>query len=482
MSGGSAQPDIHRFSCKSTNYDTSTPHFIVENDNRPMSLYVSLSSGSEINMIRESVIDMFDCEVIIDQYASWCKNTQAYAHNIIGFTEFWMAYNGLQLWFEGLVVEELDVDVVAGMPFMEDNDIIVRPSKQLVTFCDGSTFHYGVQVTNTVDAPGEARFTRREDQKDCPTPSGSVDTLHSMEDGNLVSIMRSSLAEPALPSEGHISFSHDPNPLDYEIVTSQSVATDPVVSDAQLLSLHVVSSDYHAACEDVSSADTSSLPSAYDSCLPVFDGGTLIINTPIMTCQSPSHGIDSTPGSDIPVVSLELPAIDDHFSVDAIHGLSEDLPGNDHLRHITDLSYSNRSESTAIRSRHCSTRCANTDHPDGRSMPCDDGVHAPDPPIFIVGPESLDDHDGISRDDDNALHDTPTHSGLLCSITSAELLPLATLQVRPYVISQQPFPYPPYYGDAPPGHQPQFPLPAHGPRHSGHLLLGGPHGAIPAPG
>ena len=31
--------------------------------------------------------------------------------------------------FEGLVLENLDSDILAGMPFMEVNDIAIRPAK-----------------------------------------------------------------------------------------------------------------------------------------------------------------------------------------------------------------------------------------------------------------------------------------------------------------------------------------------------------------
>lgn len=45
--------------------------------------------------------------------------------------------------FEGLVVENLDVDVLAGTPFMESNDIAVRPAKHQVILGDGSIHNYG---------------------------------------------------------------------------------------------------------------------------------------------------------------------------------------------------------------------------------------------------------------------------------------------------------------------------------------------------
>ena len=46
------------------------------------------------------------------------------------------------LQFEGLVVENLDVEVHAGTLFMEANAIAVRPAKRLATLADGASFTY----------------------------------------------------------------------------------------------------------------------------------------------------------------------------------------------------------------------------------------------------------------------------------------------------------------------------------------------------
>ena len=44
---------------------------------------------------------------------------------------------------EGLVVENLNVEVLAGTPFMKANDIAVPPAKRLIALADGSSFTYG---------------------------------------------------------------------------------------------------------------------------------------------------------------------------------------------------------------------------------------------------------------------------------------------------------------------------------------------------
>ena len=42
--------------------------------------------------------------------------------------------------FEGLVVENLDVEVLAGTPFMERNDVAIRPAKRQISLNDGTLY------------------------------------------------------------------------------------------------------------------------------------------------------------------------------------------------------------------------------------------------------------------------------------------------------------------------------------------------------
>ena len=45
--------------------------------------------------------------------------------------------------FEGLVVDNLDVDILAGRPFMETNDVTVRPAKREVILGNGTVYKFG---------------------------------------------------------------------------------------------------------------------------------------------------------------------------------------------------------------------------------------------------------------------------------------------------------------------------------------------------
>ena len=62
--------------------------------------------------------------------------------DVIGETHVTLTRDSLNFTFSGLVVNDLDVDILAGVPFMEENDIAVRPKKKLITVGDTHKFSY----------------------------------------------------------------------------------------------------------------------------------------------------------------------------------------------------------------------------------------------------------------------------------------------------------------------------------------------------
>ena len=71
--------------------------------------------------------------------------------------------------FEGLVIEDLDVEVLARTPFMEANDIAVRFAKREVLLGNGSTYTYGFQAR-----PSPPTTVRRAFVLHAPTPSKTL--------------------------------------------------------------------------------------------------------------------------------------------------------------------------------------------------------------------------------------------------------------------------------------------------------------------
>ena len=54
-------------------------------------------------------------------------------------------------------MNELDVDILAGIPFMSTNDISVRPAKQQILIGDTNIVHYG---TSPSDSSNRVRRTQ----------------------------------------------------------------------------------------------------------------------------------------------------------------------------------------------------------------------------------------------------------------------------------------------------------------------------------
>ena len=98
---------------------------------------VTIDSGATGNMIRHTVIQCLGCQVTPSSQSVHQADGSSPLH-VVGET-------CLPFTFEGLVVENLDVDVLAGTPFMESNDIKVRPVKRQVILGDGTIHNYGSQ-------------------------------------------------------------------------------------------------------------------------------------------------------------------------------------------------------------------------------------------------------------------------------------------------------------------------------------------------
>ena len=61
---------------------------------------------------------------------------------VVGETRLPLIRHGRPLTLEALVVEDLDVDILAGTPFMTSNDITVRPAKReiIIAGCDVASY------------------------------------------------------------------------------------------------------------------------------------------------------------------------------------------------------------------------------------------------------------------------------------------------------------------------------------------------------
>ena len=102
----------------------------------------TIDSGATSNLLRESAAIGMGVKITPSSQSALQADGRS-PLTVIGETRFTLNRDAKQLTFEGLVVRELDVDMLAGAPFMELNDITIRPAKRQVILSDGTCYPYG---------------------------------------------------------------------------------------------------------------------------------------------------------------------------------------------------------------------------------------------------------------------------------------------------------------------------------------------------
>lgn len=105
-------------------------------------LQLILDTGAEISMIKTSVAQSIGATI----NKSSQKALQAEGVtplSIAGETRLLVSRDNVDLKLDALVVNDLDIDILAGIPFMATNDISLRPSKQQILIGDSLVVHYG---------------------------------------------------------------------------------------------------------------------------------------------------------------------------------------------------------------------------------------------------------------------------------------------------------------------------------------------------
>ena len=116
-----------------------SPSFYAFYKQHPLQL--TLDTGAELNMLRASVAKHIGAKVT----KSSQKALQADGKtplSVVGETHFVLSRGKSKLVLEALVVEELDVDVLAGTPFIIANDITLRPAKSQIVLQNSECVTY----------------------------------------------------------------------------------------------------------------------------------------------------------------------------------------------------------------------------------------------------------------------------------------------------------------------------------------------------
>ena len=116
-----------------------SPHFKAFYKHYPIQL--TLDTGAETSMIKSSLARSIGAPIMkSSQQALQADGLTSLA--VVGETRLILSRADNQLTLDALVVDDLDVDVLAGTPFLIANDISVRPAKCQVRIQDSEVVHY----------------------------------------------------------------------------------------------------------------------------------------------------------------------------------------------------------------------------------------------------------------------------------------------------------------------------------------------------
>ena len=113
----------------------SSPVLDVFHEYHPITL--TIDTGYETNMILESVTRKIRDHITKSTQSPYQADGKT-SLNVIGETRFTLSRDGHDFFFEGLVVTDIDVEVLAGTPIMITNDITVRPARREINLSDNT--------------------------------------------------------------------------------------------------------------------------------------------------------------------------------------------------------------------------------------------------------------------------------------------------------------------------------------------------------
>ena len=108
-------------------------------------LKITLDSGAETNMIRETVALAVGAQIKPSSQLAFQADGLS-PLTVKGETHLVLERDNHTFKLDALVVECIDVDILAGVPFMHTNDISVRPAKHQVILGDGSVYQYSANT------------------------------------------------------------------------------------------------------------------------------------------------------------------------------------------------------------------------------------------------------------------------------------------------------------------------------------------------
>ena len=118
-----------------------------------------LDTGDENRMIKASVARSLD--ITIDKSSQQALQADGVTPlTVVGETHINLSRANKSLTLDAVVVEDLDVDILAGTLFLIANDVYVRPAKCQVRIQDSEIIHYGRPSDNLSCQPHVVRRTQ----------------------------------------------------------------------------------------------------------------------------------------------------------------------------------------------------------------------------------------------------------------------------------------------------------------------------------
>ena len=135
------EPKTQRIIASSRRVSTKqSPFFRAFYKHHPLQLI--LDTGAEVSMMRASTAQYIGATITKSKQSA-LQADGVTPLQIVGETHIILSREGIDLYLEALIVSDLDVDILAGIPFMTHNDISVRPAKQQIEIKGCSPINYG---------------------------------------------------------------------------------------------------------------------------------------------------------------------------------------------------------------------------------------------------------------------------------------------------------------------------------------------------
>ena len=115
---------------------------------------IVIDSGATGNMIRHTTAKRLGTKIInTSQSARQADGSSPL--KVIGETRFTLERDNMRCYFEGLVIEDLDTEILGGVPFMQKNDLTIRPARSEIWIGD-TRIRYG----SSTPTPNTSRVRR----------------------------------------------------------------------------------------------------------------------------------------------------------------------------------------------------------------------------------------------------------------------------------------------------------------------------------